>query len=60
MILIKKGPGHKSILNNNFINNFVKWLQTNHSKGMIAKPYDFRNDNWIKINCDNDLINLKK
>lgn len=42
--LIKRGPGHKSNFQDEFIDKFIKWLEKEQSNGMYANPYDFHED----------------
>lgn len=39
--IVKKGPGHKSNFNQEFIDSFLEWLQTNFKEGIHAPPLEY-------------------
>lgn len=39
--VIKKGPGHKSNFNKEFIQKFIYWIENNFNKGMHSHPFDY-------------------
>ena len=40
--IVKKGPGHKNINDQNFVSSFLDWLSI-HEKGIIGKPSSLEN-----------------